>query len=512
MWKKRVLQITAIITPFLCAFLVLFATGYGSQFKILVPVWNDKAGWFSQVAAMIRYGHPLGYYGYNGTHAAIGTFGAWGIAPLIPYYLFGSVFGWDIYSMSLANIFFLCCSVGVFIRLTKPDCRQLVQIIIMYSCLNITIGYSITSMSEGLRYSIGIVLTGMLIYLSRCLSSGNKDGWGKRQYIAVITFGLFIFFAVHVYLIFALAIPVYCCIILSNTKKFHKFRVPISIIMTFIASMAANFLVGIVTSPYTTSTLANMINAFKQDGIYNGVYYCIHTLFTNLQTVNLFLQNENGDVLAWFFLKYVAVTILLIWRITEAKRKNENVMYYAVSLYILLGFLIGYCQIYTGSNWTLCRGINTGFTIFLFYLCLNKDFRMKKLIVFLSLISVMSTYGYFQSLTAERQAAAESMSGLADEKERISEIVCISPDQSRWENTMACYGDIPLCLALPDGAGLNCIMDGSINVNAKYAVVAQSARGDYLELLQKNNHEIIYENSGFLILLNRNNGGSGDGQ
>lgn len=512
MWKKRALQITAVMTPFLCAFLVLFSTGYGSKFHILAPAWNDETGWFSQVAAMIRYGHPLGYYGYNGTHAAAGTFGPWGIAPLIPYYIFGNIFGWNIYSMSLANIFFLCCSVGVFILLTKPDCRQLIQIIIMYGCLNITIGYSLTSMSEALRYSIGIVLLGMLVYLSRCLPCVAKDGWKKKQYVVTIAFGLFLFFAVQVYLIFVLAVPVYCYIVLSNTKKFHKFRVLASIIVTFIVAAAANFMVGIVACPYTTSTLGNIINTFKQEGIYSGVYYCIHTLFTNLQTVNLFLQQENGDVLMWFFLKYVVVTVLLIWKITAARRENKNFIYYAVSLYILLGFLIGYCQIYTGSNWTLCRGINTGFTIFLFYLCLNRDFKMKKLVVFLSLISVMSTYGYFQSLTDERQVAAESMSGIADEKERISEIVRVSPEQSRWENIMACYGDIPLCLALPDGVGLNCMIDGSINVNAKYAVVAQSLRGDYLDLLQQNNHEIIYENSSFIILLNNNHGGSGDGK
>ncbi|MCI9420826.1 MAG: hypothetical protein HFG32_12660 [Eubacterium sp.] len=200
MLKKRVLQAAAVVTPFLCAIFVLMITGHGVDFSILVPAWNDETGWFSQVAAMVEYGHPLGYYGYNGTHAAVGTFGPWGIAPLIPYWLFGSVFGWHVWSMALANISFLCLAVGIFILLTKPSCRQLGWIIGMYCCLNITVGYSMTAMSEGLRYSLGIVLLAILLYLPRCLRSCKEEGWRKKQYIQVIVLAFVMFYAVNVYL------------------------------------------------------------------------------------------------------------------------------------------------------------------------------------------------------------------------------------------------------------------------------------------------------------------------
>lgn len=298
MWKKRVLQVAAVITPLLCAALVLMITGHGMDFRILVPAWNDEGGWFSQVAAMVEYGRPLGYYGYNGTHAAVGTFGPWGIAPLVPYWLFGSVFGWHVWSMALANICFLCLAVGIFIFLTKPNCRQLVWIIVMYFCLNITVGYSMTAMSEGLRYSLGIVLLAILLYLPRCLRPCREEGWGKKQVVIVAALGLVVLYAVNVYLIFALAVPVYSWIVCTHTKRCYRFRIPVSIAVTLFVSVAANYLVGLVTSPYTTSTLANMIHTFREEGVYRGMYFAADTLFQNLQTVNLFLQEKNGDVLS----------------------------------------------------------------------------------------------------------------------------------------------------------------------------------------------------------------------
>lgn len=517
MLKKRVLQAAAVVTPFLCAIFVLMITGHGVDFSILVPAWNDETGWFSQVAAMVEYGHPLGYYGYNGTHAAVGTFGPWGIAPLIPYWLFGSVFGWHVWSMALANISFLCLAVGIFILLTKPSCRQLGWIIGMYCCLNITVGYSMTAMSEGLHYSLGIVLLAILLYLPRCLRSCKEEGWRKKQYILVIVLAFVMFYAVNVYLVFALAIPAFCWIVCSHTRRFCKFRIPISVGVTLLLSFAANYLIGLVTAPYTTSTLANMINTFREEGLYRGMYFAADTLFHNLQTVNLFLQEKNGEVLAWFFTKYVAVTAFLIWQMIAPERTSgrnrmswKQIRYYAVSLYILLGFLVGYCLLYTGSGWTLCRGINTGFTIFLFYLCSCKEHKIKKIVILLSLVSVMSTYGYYSSLTAERQMTAESLEHLEEDRERIAEVVQISPEKDRWENTIACYGDSPASVAIPAGAGLNAMMNGGVELRARYAFVSQKVRGRYLEMLLQNGHSVIYENDSFLILWNNVDGGDND--
>lgn len=75
---QTALYAVLVLLPFLWVLCILFCNGFKFELSILQPVWNDEIGWYNQVAAVIEYGKPLGYYGYNGTHAQIGTWGAWG--------------------------------------------------------------------------------------------------------------------------------------------------------------------------------------------------------------------------------------------------------------------------------------------------------------------------------------------------------------------------------------------------------------------------------------------------
>ena len=143
---QTALYAVLVLLPLLWVLCILFCNGFKFELSILQPVWNDEIGWYNQVAAVIEYGKPLGYYGYNGTHAQIGTWGAWGIAPLLPYAAFGKIFGWGLSSMALANIFFLCLAMLLLVIMTRPSVTQTLWLILLYSCSFITIGYSLTYM------------------------------------------------------------------------------------------------------------------------------------------------------------------------------------------------------------------------------------------------------------------------------------------------------------------------------------------------------------------------------
>lgn len=77
--EAYLLNIIVVLLPFLVVGFILFLNGYKLRFSILLPAWNDEVGWWNQVNTMIQYGKPFGYYGYNGTHAAIGKWAAWGV-------------------------------------------------------------------------------------------------------------------------------------------------------------------------------------------------------------------------------------------------------------------------------------------------------------------------------------------------------------------------------------------------------------------------------------------------
>lgn len=122
--KKHWYILILFFLPVICTVALLFLTGNKSDIGILIPVWNDEIGWWTQVDAVTTYGMPLGYEGYNATHAKLGTFGPWGAAAIYPYALFGVVFGWSLHSMAIANMFYLGLALALFGILTGERSKQ----------------------------------------------------------------------------------------------------------------------------------------------------------------------------------------------------------------------------------------------------------------------------------------------------------------------------------------------------------------------------------------------------
>ena len=62
--------------------------------EIFLPVssWSDEVIYSKQLAAAVQYGAPQGYFGFNESHAAVGTYAAWGPAVFLVYALPGLLF------------------------------------------------------------------------------------------------------------------------------------------------------------------------------------------------------------------------------------------------------------------------------------------------------------------------------------------------------------------------------------------------------------------------------------
>ena len=59
--------------------------------QIFLPTssWSDEVIYSKQLAAAVRYGAPQGYFGFNESHAEVGTYAAWGPAVFFVYALPG---------------------------------------------------------------------------------------------------------------------------------------------------------------------------------------------------------------------------------------------------------------------------------------------------------------------------------------------------------------------------------------------------------------------------------------
>lgn len=495
-WKKYLIGCIVILIPVISLYLLLILNGKGFNPQILIPTYNDEVTWYSQVEAMIQYGHPLGYEGYNGTHAAVGTFGPWGIATLLPYAAIGKIIGWELHSMVFANVILLSAAIAVYIFLTKPSVRQIVLIGIGYLCMTITIGYSVLSMAESLRYALAIIMTAMLIKLYR-----GEGGKIFRYVLLPVT----IIYSIQVYLIFCLVVPVYIWLILKEKKVFVK--LVICVIITGIIALISNYTTALVTSPYVTSTRNSLMEGILNNP-YQGIVEMIRLFFQNIETMNpvklVDLASRSHGIYACFFAVYWIMLAVFLLKIRKEGKKTS--FYSVVGFYFLIGFLGGYCALYTGEAATLCRGLNTGIVFMLFFLLAEERQIGVEIFVFLMLFCGISSWGYYMDRIEEKNLAyAQSADYILKERERISEIMDISPDKSIWDNTVAHYGSVTnVYLEFPAGTGTNYMIDGEMNTLAGWAAVSKcDGEESYQNMVQKlseNNHKIVYENNDLVIL------------
>ena len=519
--KQKKMQVALyallILLPLLWVLCILFCNGYKFDLSILVPVWNDEIGWHNQISAVVEYGKPLGYYGYNGTHAQVGTWGAWGVAPLLPYAAFGKLFGWGLSSMGWANIFFLCFAMLILILLTKPGMLQTLWLILLYSCSFITIGYSMTSMSEGLRYSMAVILTGGLIWLER--HTRGTERLSRKELCGCAALGLFLLYAIQVYLVFVLAVPVYCWYILrklGRTAFAYAGKLLGIMCITGLVTVASNKMVTAVCAPYVDSTITTIFRQISENGLYQGICFFLENFFRNLRTVDLFsifsLSSDTYGVLSWFFINYLVILfVLLFYILRNRKQLMEKRSYCYEAAFFMAGFLIGYCALYTGQEWTLCRGINTGLLMGLIYLAFVKEENLKSVILLLTFFEITAVWGYYGSMADERFAASLNRAAVEQEREVLQEVILLDEEADPWENTAATYGNVDFrYLALPAGYGSNYMMDLEINETAGYAVITQGE--EYTEAMKnrlvEEGHQVLLEDEYFVVLRNerRSNG------
>ena len=378
----------------------------------------------------------------------------------------------------------------------------MIWITVLYFFSFITVGYSLTSMCEGLRYSLAIVLTGIVIFLSR-KTEADTD-YCKKHIFMLVCFALFILFAINVYIILALFIPLLCKAIF-NRKALH-IRIIISFFATSLIAFAENKMITLVSAPsYLISAITIYINELKENGLYSMIVCMINNAFNNLKTIDPpSILQSNDHTLFWYFIIYLIILAVSIYNFMHTGSEGDF-----ICVYILTGFLLGYCVLYTGSAWTLCRGTNTGLICTFMLLSvteskLGSSADLRKLSVLLFIIAIIGIKEYHSNLIDERAEISAHKDEILREKEILSEIMDISENNDRWGNTIATYGfcDPFWQLALPNGAGTNFMINGEANTEARYVLV-NSKEDNMNEIVNLNidtGHSVLYQDEIFVIM------------
>ena len=143
--------------------------------EIYLPAssWSDEVVYSKQLAAVVQYGAPQGYFGFNESHADIGTFAAWGPAVFWIYAIPGfflrgqNAFIW-------CNLFFAVVGWLVFARAARLKLWQQAAFGVVLACLNAPIRYIFSAMQEPLHYALVLAITGTAVLVRR---NGRRAAW-----------------------------------------------------------------------------------------------------------------------------------------------------------------------------------------------------------------------------------------------------------------------------------------------------------------------------------------------
>lgn len=164
---------------------------------------NDDLFYFKQIEAMIEYGIPQGFFGFNESHAANLSFAAWSPLTLIVWVFWGKLFGWTVSSYYWCNIFFHGIALAFFTWQTKPKFKQMLAAGILIGLFPGFSKYTLSCLVETHMISYMIIFYGMALGYVRKPAKWKLTGMFVlgvfltciRPYLVLLLFlpGIFVF-------------------------------------------------------------------------------------------------------------------------------------------------------------------------------------------------------------------------------------------------------------------------------------------------------------------------------
>lgn len=155
--------------PFLCC--TLYAARQGlSVSGVWLPgsEWNDELFYYKQVESILEYGYPYGYFGFNESTARVLSFAAWSPVLVLPWLLWGWLFGWSLMSPIRCNLVLLAITFFVYVCCVKPSWKQLGQSALLLCFFTPMWRYALSGMPEVLCMASVILFYGLThCYLKR---------------------------------------------------------------------------------------------------------------------------------------------------------------------------------------------------------------------------------------------------------------------------------------------------------------------------------------------------------
>lgn len=280
--------------------------------------WNDELFYFKQVEGMVNFGYPLGYFGFNESHALKLSFAAWSPVLVFPWILWGLVFGWNLMSPVICNIVLMTVAVFLFVWLVQPSRKQMGILTLLFCLYTPFVRYMLSGMPEVICFSLLIIFYGLAI------SYGQKEAVGKLVWLFVLS-GLLTL--MRPYMILFMLLPMCFWV---RKKKWAGLIGSFAVIgVTFVVYVLIKHYLG--AEYFAPLFFTDWITAFLEKGFVGGIQNFFSTLYwKGKDFLSHTIQGyRSGLASGAFFGGYLTVMAVLLyqsfadWR--RVRRKPESI-------------------------------------------------------------------------------------------------------------------------------------------------------------------------------------------
>lgn len=423
---------------------------------------SDEVSYYKQIEAILDWGMPKGYWGYNESIARIGTFGPWSPLSFLPYILVGGLIGWTFATPVVCNLFFLMLAAILYIKIAKPDIRQVLWMGAVETSLLWITRYAMSAMLEPYIIALEIVLTALL----KNRELANRKLW---IYITVLLLSI-----TRPYFIVLFFLP---CIGKTQKRGGH---ITISIILAALTAVQYFVMRYLFAAAYVSGGTS-----------YSGIKELIKSSIEQLKTC-LRLLVSGGATYGYAYalmLGVMAVGAVFIFLLRKQKEEMAVVLYLEIFIFATLGAVIVLYDPWAGS-----RHIFQVVTLAIFYLASEEAFGKPKLLLIAISIAAFLPYAahteYLFSIPYRDEAGSKVRTG-----EELGEAF-VPETGDAWSNTIAINVsevDYNYAYYLPSYLGVQIVWDYWLEEEAP------NMRSGYLFTSLSDDMAGIYEESGWKV-------------
>ena len=426
--KRIIIALILGCLPLLYAILRPFFDGHSlNSVWIGASEWNDELFYFKQVDAMVKYGIPQGYFGFNESHGLYLTFAAWSPVLLMPWALFGKIFGFSMITPVVVNIIMLSVAMFLFGFYAKLDYVKTAMAAVLFFLFVPFSRYLLSGMPEIIVISLLLIVTALMV-------GYDEDGVDRGKYGKIIAMFILLFLLtlMRPYLIMFMIVPVFYLV--RKTK--HGYWIsPIVVVATLFVYLIINKAFG---APYFTPLYrTDWLKAFINQGFAGGVLETLRTLkqYGYNVTLNMIDGVVNGLCPGAYFVTHcMFIGIFFIDFIMKLVKKEKGRFISFTMLFTNLGMFFAILLMYKlfeGSK-HLLTFIAVDIFVMVAVVNLRKVFSAVLAVSFiwLYMIRALSDYDY---AVPYRDETHEEIAELSKE---IAPDMILTGDVS-WDNTVA---------------------------------------------------------------------------